>query len=341
MPNSFVFNLANLFFYNQLYFILSEIESLVDPTNHQDQENNLKTKLGILEKEILQYKTKFGSLEEEMSSSDESFCNQEGSEDSENDREIQENKIKRNASRRFSVTSECFGKFNKLVEFYPRRIAKTQKDYEDIQKSLSNCFIFSEISDEGIKVISDAMEILQIDRNSVFISEGEQHDALFLVASGELEAYSNTNGKNNFVKNLIEGDTFNEIGILHKRASSITVKTMSKAIVYSLDSRSFKHAVISEAKAKQTKKEEILKKVEIFSVLTETEIKLIAESAELVKFKENEMILNDDENQVLLIISEGGVSYDDLNFCEGQELLVENFVKKSKVKAKIEAQVYM
>jgi hypothetical protein len=92
------------------------------------------------------------------------------------------------------------------------------------QHSLASISLFSGLSDDALKVLSNHVTAVSFMPDDIIIGEGEGGDALYIIQHGEAEV--SKGGK--VIAGIKQGDFFGEKGLLgdHVRSATVTAKTM-------------------------------------------------------------------------------------------------------------------
>ena len=84
----------------------------------------------------------------------------------------------------------------------------------NIQKKLSESFLFSGLSLNEIKELENIAHLKQYQRNEVIFSEGQQAKGLYLVAQGKVKIYKlSTEGREHILRTFNSGDIFAEAAV--------------------------------------------------------------------------------------------------------------------------------
>ena len=74
---------------------------------------------------------------------------------------------------RTSVSAEAFGVHNKKEDFIPPVVHKNEDTRKQISERLKQCFMFSGLSEEEMRVVTDAMSVVYPEKREFVIKEGE------------------------------------------------------------------------------------------------------------------------------------------------------------------------
>lgn len=104
-------------------------------------------------------------------------------------------KAKLNTQGRTSVSAEAFGQFNKMEDFKPRVIEKTQEQMDKIRKKLDESFMFRCLEDKEKEIVIGAVEEKTFEAGMSVIKQGDEGDCMYLVEVGELDCHKVFAGK--------------------------------------------------------------------------------------------------------------------------------------------------
>ena len=89
---------------------------------------------------------------------------------------------------RTSVSAEAFGVHNKKEDFVPPVVKKSDETRRQISERLRECFMFSGLNEEEMRVVTDAMSVVYPQKREFVIKEGEDGDDMFVMERGKMRA---------------------------------------------------------------------------------------------------------------------------------------------------------
>lgn len=103
--------------------------------------------------------------------------------------------------------------------------------------------IFQPLTDTEFDRIARAVERRAYPAHSMIFQEGEFGDALFMIASGQVEIYSTSGELENRLNVLAEGDWFGELALIDDQPRSGSARTLSKTLLLCLPKPEFRALV--------------------------------------------------------------------------------------------------
>ena len=144
---------------------------------------------------------------------------------------------------RSGVSAEVYGNYNQKGNFQPKIVKKTDNQMTRIKTSIVNSVIFQNLESNEIEIVIGAMEEKNFSSGQTVIQQGDAGDCLFIVESGELDCYRKIENKDKLLKTYGPGESFGELALLYNAPRAATVKSKSKAILWSLDRETFNYIV--------------------------------------------------------------------------------------------------
>ncbi|NNF09002.1 MAG: cyclic nucleotide-binding domain-containing protein [Acidimicrobiia bacterium] len=95
-----------------------------------------------------------------------------------------------------------------------------------VEKLLTSIELFSALDDVALAKLSAGAESLHLRGGEVLLREGDPSDALYVVASGRMQAFVTTDGTEALVGEIGRGEVIGEMGILADEARSATVRAL-------------------------------------------------------------------------------------------------------------------
>lgn len=231
-------------------------------------------------------------------------------EDSDEDDAALELKLqKRKASKKKNaISAEAYGEYNKLGDFKPRIIEKTEDQVQKIRNTLMKNFMFNTLDAKQQDIVISAMKIVNFKPGETVIKQGDDGDELFIVGTGKLKCCKLFDGKSEetYLKTYEEGEVFGELALLYnaQRAASIYAEDASE--LYSLDRDTFNHIVKRATIEKRQKYEDFLQKIEILKELDNYERQKVCDCLETEEFNKGDYIIREgDAGDKFYLIQEG------------------------------------
>ena len=97
--------------------------------------------------------------------------------------------------------------------------------------------LFSHIDDDIVNRLAKKFQIRNVDLGGNLIEEGKDRQKFFIVAKGQVEILSKgTHGENLRIALLSEGEYFGEADLLSEKLSTVTVRTITPGVFFTLNS---------------------------------------------------------------------------------------------------------
>jgi hypothetical protein len=97
--------------------------------------------------------------------------------------------------------------------------------------------LFSHINEDIVNRLAKKFEIEEVSLGGYLIKEGKDSQKFFIVAQGQVEIYSKgLHGENLRIALLSEGEYFGEADILSDKPSSVTVRTVTPSVFFTINS---------------------------------------------------------------------------------------------------------
>ena len=101
--------------------------------------------------------------------------------------------------------------------------------------------LFSELTDEQLKLLGDLVEVQNFNRDETVVLEGDDSvQALYLIASGSVQVYmTGVDGRETILSFLERGDFFGEMSLIDGEPRSASVRTVTDAQLLIIHRESF------------------------------------------------------------------------------------------------------
>ncbi len=153
-----------------------------------------------------------------------------------------------------SLTKKQFGKkdddefeYDNIGFILPQNfhefITKNSETKTFLMNVLRSSVLFMSYSIEGLNVIVDAFEGLNIGENQIILSEGSDPGYFYIMQSGRASVFIKDKKKKKNIKtehNIIAGMTFGEMAFINNTTRSATIITQSDCVVWRLNGPAFK-----------------------------------------------------------------------------------------------------
>eukprot|EP00919_Chromeraceae_sp_WS-2016_P058490 GHVR01139065.1.p1 GENE.GHVR01139065.1~~GHVR01139065.1.p1 ORF type:complete len:324 (+),score=81.82 GHVR01139065.1:55-1026(+) len=200
----------------------------------------------------------------------------------------------RSGKARTSVSGEAYGEWNKRVSgdsYTPPVHPKSELLLAEIEKVLSECFLFGALNEDEIRTVAMAMQERTLKPSESPIQQGDDGDELFVVKEGVLECYKD----DKLVKTCTKGDVFGELALMYSAPRAASVKAKEKCIVWSLDRTTFNIIVKCASDKKQKMHTDFLESVELLKSMSQKDRNKIADALKTSTYNDKDIIVKQGE----------------------------------------------
>ncbi|CAK85233.1 unnamed protein product (macronuclear) [Paramecium tetraurelia] len=211
---------------------------------------------------------------------------------------------------RASISAEAYGQYNRKESFQPRVIVKSQQQKEIISKRLSQSFMFASLDSREKDIVIDAMEERSYNVDDWVIKQGDNGDNLYVVDQGELNCYKRftKDGENKFLKVYYPGESFGELALLYNAPRAASIQSKTNSVLFALDRQTFNHIVKDAAMRKREKYVNVLKQIELLSMMDPYERSHVADAIKSASFQKGEYVIKEGEQgDIFYMIEEGNL----------------------------------
>ncbi|CAD8139632.1 unnamed protein product [Paramecium pentaurelia] len=211
---------------------------------------------------------------------------------------------------RASISAEAYGQYNRKESFQPRVIVKSQQQKEIISKRLSQSFMFASLDSREKDIVIDAMEERSYNVDDWVIKQGDNGDNLYVVDQGELNCFKRftKEGENKFLKVYYPGESFGELALLYNAPRAASIQSKTNSVLFALDRQTFNHIVKDAAMKKREKYVNVLKQIELLSMMDPYERSHVADAIKSASFQKGEYVIREGEQgDIFYMIEEGNL----------------------------------
>ena len=229
--------------------------------------------------------------------SDDSFEEMEEEEEKEEEQLKKLKAKQRKTKKKQAISAEAYGEYNKLGDFNPRVIKKTEEQKELIKSILLKNFMFNTLDEKNQDIIINAMEIKDFKKGDTIIKQGDDGEELFIVCRGILKCtrIMKEGEKETFLKNYESGEVFGELALMYNAPRAANIYAEEESQLFSLDRDTFNHIVKTAAIKNREKFDGFLKKIDILSTLDNYEREKICDVLQTKNYKKGDIIINQGE----------------------------------------------
>ena len=225
---------------------------------------------------------------------------------------------------RRSITENCLTDLMNLNKdlILPPNIKthkKTPELFEFIKINIIKSPVFSELNNEVLKNMIDAMEEKTFIATNDVIKQGDLDETFFFVVEGQLECKmqftkitqeGNRKKVEKFEPKLVRiynpGDYFGELSLLYHIKRRGTIKAITDVKLLALSRTHYKQIILKTNEERKNKVIDILKKVKILSMLTDEEFEKLEPMTKEAIYTSGETIIKENEYSNSLMILEKG-----------------------------------
>ncbi|CAG9332054.1 PKG_37 [Blepharisma stoltei] len=182
---------------------------------------------------------------------------------------------------------------------------KSEREIEDLRKSLAASSLFSSLPEENLRLIIDQMKYYTLGAREVVFNQGQPGNNFFIVASGRVEIIVNGETKGF----LSKGKGFGELALLHDSLRTATIMTLDKATLWGIGRQAFRSAVESVSNQKYIENKNFIDHVPILSMLTPAQKDALLAVMVSQDFEAGQKIVSEgDPGDLFYVIKDGVVS---------------------------------
>jgi cGMP-dependent protein kinase len=181
----------------------------------------------------------------------------------------------------------------------------TKEEESKIRESLSNQFVFKDISPEILNLVLNELIYFSFPKGTTIYEEGDEGNFFYIIVKGSVQSKE----KGKIKQNYGIWECFGELSLITKRRREETVICLEKVDVFTIDGDSFRdiQKQINEKVLKD--RFNFINTISIFESLDNISKYNVAQKIKLKEFKPNEqIIIRGEVGDTLYIIKEGLVS---------------------------------
>nr|XP_027205395.1 cAMP-dependent protein kinase regulatory subunit-like [Dermatophagoides pteronyssinus] len=126
-------------------------------------------------------------------------------------------------------------------------------------------------------IIISALRKCTVKKGTVLIKQGEQGDALYLVASGSFDVFKTVDDREEKVNEMTPGQMVGELSLLYDTPRAATVVAREDSCVYKLDRQTFNSVVKASAREGRKRYLEFLKRIDVLQGLKKDQLEQLAD----------------------------------------------------------------
>jgi len=189
---------------------------------------------------------------------------------------------KREAKRR-AIATENLDNF----EIDENKETPKQAEIEWLVKCVHENILFERLSADQQKTVVKHMYKEKVPEKHKLIEQGSEGNKFYVVESGEFDIHVESVG---FVEGLTRGSCTGELALMYDAPRAATVTSKTEAVVWVMERRTFRKALMNHNKAQTHQNIEFLKRVELLQPLLSSEISLVDQALQEQTFNKGDVI---------------------------------------------------
>jgi cAMP-dependent protein kinase regulator len=186
-------------------------------------------------------------------------------------------------------------------------IPKSEDALARIRAACSDNSLFANIAAEQQEALFLAMQAENANVGDLVIKQGDKGDKWYVIDSGEYDVLLKQKGEDP-VHRYMGGGSFGELALMYAVPRASTVRCAVAGSLWSLDRKTFRHAIMSHNKLEVDQTARFLKAVEVLSPLTDEQRAKLAAALEELHFEDGATLWDVGERaDWLCLIREGTV----------------------------------
>jgi len=197
------------------------------------------------------------------------------------------------------------------------KFPKTENEVDFLDEALGENFIFSDLSDKERHRLIDAMQKEVAPKGTVIIKQGDVGDFFYVIEDGQVNFY--VDDKFDPVGSCMNGESFGELALLYDAPRAATCTAATNTTLWKVDQNTFRVLLARQAVSREETIVGWLKKVPLFTHLSDAQLRKFCETLTPVKFSAGERIVNKgDSGDIFYIIAEGKVKVHEIGLGDSQ-----------------------
>jgi len=195
------------------------------------------------------------------------------------------------------------------AEFVAPVNTKTDEQWIFIRDVLAQNFVFDNMGDCELKIVSDAMEFFEVEPDTIIISQGDIGDYFYVLEDGAVQFL--VNGKNVRLGHI--GCSFGELALLHDCPRTASCLSLDYCSLWRVDQKTFRRTLASHHIRKENEIMDVLRSVDIFENLAENKLRKIYDTLSEEHFEPEEIVFEKGTTgDAFYIVQEGCVRVKDI-----------------------------
>lgn len=241
--------------------------------------------------------------------------------DTSSDSELEEPPRTHIIGRRYAVSAEACGAWNRRSSCWQKpKLPKSKKEEEYLFQVLNECSFFSKCPKDTLECLVDAMPVKEVEDGTCVIMQGDRGDFGCVIMSGKVDVYDESRNasrclstcssgslqseNSRFVRTITAGRFFGELSMLWEIPRTRSVYAKGKLVMAVLHRDVYQNLIVRNAIETRLRHEECLRNNRHFETLSDEQIGLLVDASESRVYEPGEVLIQQgdvgDEFMVLL-----------------------------------------
>lgn len=215
-----------------------------------------------------------------------------------------------NYARRKSISAEGYDPDADDTEDERIIHPKTDQQRQRLSKAISKILIFSNLDQEQMNQVLDAMFEKKVPAGTHVIDEGDDGDNFYVIETGDYDIFikDRTTGSQNNVGSYKGSGAFGELALMYNCPRAATIIATTDGSLWAMDRSTFRRIIVKNAARKRKEYEDFLETVPCLSTLTQEERMKVADAMITKAYKDGDFILRQgDSADYFYMVSDGHV----------------------------------
>ncbi|KAF1316369.1 Cyclic amp-dependent protein kinase-like protein regulatory subunit, partial [Globisporangium splendens] len=169
---------------------------------------------------------------------------------------------------------------------------KSDQDEHAIRHSIRRNLLFSNISEETLQILVNAIKYVAVKKGMDVIVQGETGDLFYIINSGVCEVILNGRVFGE-IDGTSERNFFGELALLYDSPRAATIRALTDAECWSLDRATFKRVLMDTTIKQRQLYLDFLDQVPIFSTLSQYEKMIVADALRVRHYEPGAAIIEE------------------------------------------------
>jgi len=168
---------------------------------------------------------------------------------------------------------------------------KTEEEKGKLKETLKRVFVFSTADDETLDEVVENLQKEVYCPQHIVLKEGEDSHTFYIVEEGMFEAYVTVDKENREVAVYDGEGTFGATALLHNTPCDVTIKAITKGVLWALDRGTFRMIFLNAAIKRREENMKMISSVPFLKSLNDEERLSLADALIHKEYKEGDKII--------------------------------------------------